>query len=163
MNDIIVDSDIESGSWPEAFEGAWGLVFNDVITLDSVFCVFFDSDNDSGTILEYPSIPLHIRIPDAYVSWRMNPQEPERNGECREIFVGDDFRRRGVGTKLCAWARSYAKNNQNVLFRAPSRMTPAAQSMFESISDIYGEEYTNPEEFPPTIPYSYWGGKILKI
>lgn len=158
---IVVDENIDSGEWPEEFSGAWAYVCQDLVTLDYLFCLYFDERNTEGEVLEFTQISHEFGLPDAYVSWRMNPELTEYMGECREIFVHPDHRRSGIGTKLCAWARSYAKNNQNVVFRAPSKMTPEAQYMFHHIAEIYNEEYTNPIDFPNTIPYGYWGGYLV--
>lgn len=152
MSEVILDENIENGEWPNEFSNAWLYVFFDYITSDTVAALFFDNDFNEGTVIEGYSKTL--TIPNAYVSWKTN-------GECREIFVDPEYRNKGIGSKLCAWARSYCLNNENIIFHAPPYMTPDAQQMFQSISNKYGEEYTNPEYFPPTIPYGYWGGYLV--
>ena len=161
MTEIITDQYIDNNVWPEEFSSGWIAVYNDYITLDVVSCLYFDDTNPEGTVLEFYGIQKDIRMPDAYISWKNNLEYPEKIGECREIFVSRDFRRRGIGTKLCAWARSYAYNSSGIIFKAPPRMTIDAQSMYSHISNIYGEPYNDPEDFPPNIPYSYWGGYIV--
>ncbi len=154
MSEIILDEGIESGEWPQEFSGAWVAAISDPITTDFICALYFDEINSESTVVEYQSIPPEIGIPDAYVSWKTD-------GECREIFVHPDYRRRGIGTKLCAWARSYAYNNQGLVFKAPPTMTASAQAMLQNVSNVYGEEYTDPESSPPTLPYGYWGGYLV--
>lgn len=158
---IVQDESIVQGQWPEEFSGAWAYLCDDPITLDTLFCLYFDEQNSEGSVLTFSSIPYDIGLPDAYVSWRMNEDRPSNMGECREIYVSENFRRRGIGTKLCAWARYYAKNNQDVVFRAPQSMSQSAQLMFHHIADVYNEEYTDSTDFPDTVPYGYWGGYLV--
>lgn len=149
---VILDSNIENGQWPPAFSGGWAYVFYHSVTSDTVVSFYKDNDFPEGTIIIGYDQPLSI--PQAYVSW-------QSNGECREIFVMPEYRNQGIGTALCAFARSYAYNNEGVIFRAPDKMTLSARAMLQNVCNIYGEEYTNPEEFPPTIPYGYWGGYLV--
>lgn len=151
-NNIALDNDIENGEWPDEFSGAWIYVFYDPITTDVVACLFFDGDFPQGTVIEGYSNP--ISLPAAYISWK-------QNGECREIFVSEEYRRRGIGTKLCAWARSYTYNNENFPFCAPNKMSIDAQLMYQHISSVYDEPYNDPEDFPPNIRFPYWGGYLV--
>jgi GNAT superfamily N-acetyltransferase len=151
MSEIIVDSSIESGKWPVEFSDGWLYVYYDYVTLDTVLCLFFDDDFPEGTIIE--GYNPTIEIPSAYVSWR-------QNGICRDIFVHPDFRRRGIGSKLCAYARSYLLKEGKV-FDAPPTMSAAADGMYESISSVYGEPYSEPNVVPHPIPYGYWGGYLV--
>lgn len=154
MDNIVVDEQIENGEWPQEFNGAWVAVCHDAITTDTVASLFFDDIHNSGDIIEWEYIDISMRLPDAYVSWR-------EDGVCREIFVSKDYRRRGIGSKLCAWARSYTVLNSENIFSPPQKMTLEAQMMYRSLSNNYGEPYNDPEDFPPTIPYSYWGGYLV--
>lgn len=149
---VILDSNIEGGGWPPEFAGGWAYIFYHDITTDTVLCLFKDNDFPEGTVIE--GYGHSITLPQAYVSWRTN-------GECREIYVKPEYRSAGLGTALCAYARSYAYKNNGVVFSAPSRMTISAQGMLQNICNVYGEEYTNPEDFPPTFPYGYWGGYLV--
>lgn len=161
MSSIPVDEEINAGLWPEELTPSWILVFNDYPTKDIVACLYFDETNESGSVVQAEGFVEALRLPDAYVSWQDNEEYPEKQGRCREIFVSRDFRRKGIGTFLCAWARSYTLNNFDYYFIAPDKMTKEAQYMYQYISDAYGEEYNNPEDFPLNIPYSYWGGHFV--
>lgn len=155
MSDIALDPEIESGQWPSEFSGAWIDVSPDPISGDTVLSLRFNNDHEEGYVLVNTERSLDPPIPDAYVSWR-------QDGECREIFVHPNYRRRGIGTKLCAYARSYAYNNQNgLVFYAPEKMTDEAKMMYMHISEIYNEPFTDPEYFPRSIAYSYWGGYLV--
>lgn len=158
---VVFDSNINAEIWPEQLEGSWIAVCDDPITTDIVACLFFDDTYESGSVINFNGIQKELRLPDAYISWKNNIEYQDSIGTCREIFVGRDFRRRGIGTFLCAWARSYTLNNFDYYFIAPDKMTTDAQYMYQYISNIYGESYNNPEDFPPTIPYSYWGGYFV--
>ena len=151
MSEVAVDSNIESGIWPDEFSGAWMYIFYDYVTTDTALCLFFDEDFEEGTIIEgySPSISL----PKAYVSWK-------EDGVCRDLFVHPDYRRRGIGNKLCAYARSYLLK-ENKIFSAPERMSLAADGMYQYISDVYGEGYSAPVTIPHNIPYGYWGGYLV--
>lgn len=154
MSEWAVDPEIESGEWPQEFSGAWMGIINDYISNDTICALYFNNNYPEAHLENYSSIPVDLGLPQAYISWRTN-------GECREIFVHPDYRRRGIGRKLCAWARYYANYSQGLLFTPPAKMTEQAQLMFQNISLVYGEPYTDPEEFPSTIPYGYWGGYLV--
>lgn len=149
---VILDSNIEDGGWPPEFAGGWAYIFYHDITTDTILCLFKDNDFPEGSVIE--GVGESISLPQAYVSWKAN-------GVCREIFVMPEYRNQGIGTALCAYARSYAYKTQNVVFSAPPKMTKSAQGMLQNVCNIYGEQYTNPEDFPPTIPYGYWGGYLV--
>lgn len=161
MSSISVDEEINSGGWPEEFFGAWIALCNDPVTTDIIACLYFDDLHSESSIINFEGIQYELRLPDAYVSWKNNVEFVESRGECREIFVSKNFRRRGIGTKLCAWARSYTYNNEDYIFSAPERMTSGAILMYNNISDIYNEPFIDPEESPLPIPYSYWGGYFV--
>jgi GNAT superfamily N-acetyltransferase len=151
MESIVVDTDIELGEWPQEFSGAWMYIYYDFPTTDTVMCLFFDSDFEEGTVIE--GYRPTIQIPSAYVSWK-------EDGVCRDIFVHPDFRRLGVGSKLCAYARSYLLKEDKV-FNAPETMSAAADGMYEKISEVYGEPYHTPNVVSHPIPYGYWGGYLV--
>lgn len=161
MNDIVLDENIENGEWPEEFSGAWMAICNDPVTTDVVCCLFFNQQNLESSLVDFNGIQYELGLPDAYISWKNNLEFIEQMGECREIFVSKNFRRRGIGTKLCAWARSYTYNNESYVFRAPNRMTYGAKSMYQNISNIYSEPFDDPMESEIPIPYSYWGGYFV--
>ena len=149
---VIFDENIQNGQWPEEFKDAWIYIFSDSISSDTVMCLFKDNDFPEGTVIE--GYNKSIAFPEAYVSWKTD-------GVCREIFVYPTHRRMGIGAALCAYARSYAYNSEGVVFRAPPAMSISAQGMLQNIENKYQEPYTNPEDFPPTVAYGYWGGIIL--
>jgi len=155
IDGVIFDEGISNGEWPAAFAGGWVAAFYDEVTTDVVVCLHVDSDHQEGEVLTFPSKPADLALPNAYVSWM-------QDGTCREIYVHPDYRRRGIGSALCAWARYFAAEKCNIVFKAPDRMTLEAQAMFQSLSNTYGEPYTDPENFPPTVPYSYWGGYFIE-
>jgi GNAT superfamily N-acetyltransferase len=146
---VVVDNDIEQGSWPIEFSEAWIEIVYDNICQDYVASLYFDERNPEGTIIENPDRVFELPLPQAYISWKSN-------GECKEIFVYKDYQRMGIGTKLCAWARSYLLKN-DIIFHAPNKMSTDAQGLFEALSIKYGEPYTNPEEAAVLRGYSYWG------
>lgn len=153
-SEVVLDESIENGEWPVEFSTAWILVTPDPISGDTLACLNFDDRNIEGTVIESAEREINLPLPQAYVSWK-------NNGECREIFVHPEYRRRGIGTKLCAWARSYTNKNKNITFHAPNSMTVEAKLMYNYISNYYGEPYFEPEDFPKTLPYSYWGGYFV--
>ena len=151
MSDIAVIPEIALGEWPEAFSNGWISVFYDEITGDTVACLYFNNIHEESSVIELDARPTEL--PDAYISW-------VQDGTCKEIYVSRDHRRKGIGTMLCGWARSYLLQS-DVVFHAPQKMTESAQLMFHSISENYGEPYTDPFDAPPTIPYGYWGGYLV--
>lgn len=158
---VIYDEFIENGGWPEEFLGAWIAVCNDPVTTDIVACLYFDDSYPESSVMNFDGIQYELRLPDAYVSWKNNLDYPDNLGECREVFVSREFRRKGIGTKLCAWARSYTHKNEDYIFYAPKRMTYGAKSMYENISNIYDEPFNDPMESEIPVPYSYWGGYFV--
>lgn len=155
MEDVVFDERISNGEWPASFAGGWITAFYDEPSTDIVVALYVDDSNPQGTVMTYPAMPADLPLPAGYVSWM-------QDGTCREIYVHPDFRRRGIGSALCAWARYFAALKCNIVFKAPDRMTPEAQAMFRSLSSTYGEPYTDPEDFPVTVPYSYWGGYFIE-
>lgn len=149
---VIIDENIESGQWPTPLAGAWVYSFYHEITSDTVLAIFFDNDFPEGTIIEGYNIPSEL--PHAYISWMPD-------GTCREIYVKNEYRRQGIGTALCALARTYLYNSTGQVFIAPSRMTEIAQMMYESVCTKYGETYTESQPMPPLLPYGYWGGYFM--
>lgn len=149
---IIIDENIENGEWPTPLAGAWAYSFYHEVTSDTVLAVFFDNDFPEGTIIE--GYNVSSTIPDAYISWMVD-------GTCREIYVKNEYRRRGMGTALCALARTYLFNTEQKVFVAPERMTDLAKSMYESVCIKYGETYTESQALPPLLPYGYWGGYFM--
>lgn len=149
MDSVAIDQDIENNIWPQEFSGAWIEIVWDDVCNDYVASLHFDERNQEGSVIVNPERNFDLPLPRAYVSWRPD-------GRCKEIFVHQDYQRMGIGTKLCAWARSYLLKD-GIIFHAPTRMSPSASSLFESISIKYGEPYTNPEEASVLRGYSYWG------
>lgn len=152
MSNIIIDNDIKNGVWPTALSGSWLYIFYHEITGDTVMACFFDDDFPEGTIIEGYNITY--TIPQAYVSWMPD-------GKCREIYVQREFRGQGIGTAMCALARTHLYNKNGIVFHAPQKMTESAQTMLHRISEEYGEPYSNPENAVPSIPYGYWGGYLI--
>jgi GNAT superfamily N-acetyltransferase len=150
MDDIVLDSDIESGAWPNQFNNSWANIFQDDISEDTILCLYFNEENEYGTINELGKLE---ELPDAYVSW-------DRNGICTQLFVKKQLRRKGIGTALCAYARSYAYSN-GIIFSAPQKMSINAKMMYESICEKYGEPDTYPEELGETPAYGYWGARFM--
>jgi GNAT superfamily N-acetyltransferase len=146
---IVVDSSIEAGVWPAAFAGAWIEVSPDPVSEDTVASLFFDSRNTEGTVIELAERSFTEPLPQAYVSWT-------KDGACRELYVEEEYRRRAIGSTLCAWARSYCLK-YDVIFSPPIKMSPDAILMFQSLCNTYGEEYTDPQEAPVFRGYGYWG------
>jgi GNAT superfamily N-acetyltransferase len=149
MSEVIVDSEIESGKWPIEFSGAWIEVIYDYLSSTYVASLYFDDRNEEGAVVINPDRIFELPLPQAYISWNLN-------GVCKEIYVIQDYRGRGIGTKLCAWARSYLLKH-GVLFSAPDKMSIDASAMFQSISTKYGEPFTYPEESGILRGYSHWG------
>lgn len=149
-SDPIVDAFIDSGGWPTAFSGAWIEVSPDYISGTTVASLFFDGRHPEGTVIELEERSFTEPVPPAYVSWQSH------DGVCKELFVDTQYRRRGIGSTLCAWARSYCLRF-GLVFSAPTRMSPDAALMFYSLCENYGEEYTNPIEAPVFRGYGYWG------
>lgn len=149
MSEIILDDQIEEGVWPEEFSGAWIDLSFDPITEDTVASLYFDNRFPEGHINIREERYFELPLPQAYISWKPS-------GECRQIFVNESHRRRGIGTKLCAWARSFCWN-QGIIFSAPDKMSNDAKLMFNYISEVYGEPYTDPEESSMLRGYGYWG------
>lgn len=152
MSDVIIDKNIENGEWPESLSGSWAYIFYHEITGDTVMACFFDDDFSEGTVIEGYNITY--QIPEAYVSWMPD-------GKCREIYVQKELRGRGIGTAMCAFARTYLYKKNGIVFYAPEKMTESAQSMLHKISEEYGEPYSNPENAVLGIPYGYWGGYLI--
>jgi GNAT superfamily N-acetyltransferase len=150
----LLDEAMESGQWPQEFEGAWMDITFDNLSGDTVASLYFNATFDSGHINVNEDRLFRSELPSAYVSWM-------RDGTCREIFVHPDFRRRGIGTMICVFARSYAYQNQGLVFSAPGSMTESARLLYSHISDSYGEPFGDPENYPPGVPYAYWGGYFV--
>ena len=151
MNDIVLDQNIEDGEWPSPFNNGWLNAFIDKVSGDTVLCLYLNNDFSPETLHESEERPE--ALPDSYVSW-------DRDGNCIEIFVKSELRRRGVGTALCAYARSYALD-KGVIFSAPHKMSLNAKMMYESICDQYGEPYSYPEQLGDTLAYGYWGARFM--
>lgn len=150
----VLDPEFESGVWPEEFNGGWIEIVDDTISGDTVAVLYFNENNPSGTVTVLNARIFREDIPDAYISWAPN-------GRCREIFVHPNYRRRGIGTKLCAFARSWAYHNQGVVFDSPGSMSHSAKKMYEYVCESYGEEFKEPLPFPEGVPYPYWGGYLI--
>lgn len=151
MENVVVDENIESGIWPNEFNNGWLNIFIDIVSGDTVLCLYFNNDFPYETVHESEERP--IILPDSYVSW-------DRDGNCIEVFVKPELRRRGVGTALCAYARSYALS-KGIIFSAPHKMSLNAKMMYESICNKYGETYLDPEELGSTLAYGYWGARFI--
>lgn len=146
---VIVDPAIAAGSWPTEFSGAWIEVSPDPVSGDTVASLFFDERHEGGSVVELADRSFTEPVPAAYVSWMSD-------GTCRELYVKVEYRRRKIGSMLCAWARSYCLKS-GILFSPPIKMSPDAMLMFQSLCSTYGEEYTGPEEAPVFRGYGYWG------
>lgn len=149
MSDVVVDQQVNSGVWPTQFADGWIEVVYDNITCDTVASLHIDDRNLEGTVFVNPDRNFELPLPAAYISW-------EPNGTCKEIYVGVNYRRQGIGTMMCAWARSYLLK-ENIIFSAPSKMSSDASAMFYNICNTYGEQFNNPEDAPILRGYGYWG------
>lgn len=150
MDDIVFEENINSGLWPKEFNGAWINIFTDEISSHTVICLYFDDTYESGTINNLGKLET---LPNAYVSWDIE-------GYCCSLFVEEELRRKGIGTMLCAYARTYAFS-QGVIFKAPRKMTETQMMLYQSIHEKYGEPYNNPDRLYNRMAYGYWGPRIV--
>jgi GNAT superfamily N-acetyltransferase len=151
---VIVDSNIDSGNWPQEFNNMWMNIFTNKLLNHIIFSLYNNINNESGQIIESEetlSINQPYDLPDAYISIDL------KTGEISEIYVKSSHRGQGVGTMLCAFARSYLLNN-GIMVIAPNGMTPAANGLFEYISSRYGEPYLEPVFVPLFQAYSDFSG-----
>jgi GNAT superfamily N-acetyltransferase len=150
MNEVVTDQYIDSGNFPIQFKQGWLNFFEDETSADRVLCLYLNENNEPGDLKE---LGMLEDLPDAYVSW-------DRNGICVEIFVKLELRRAGIGTALCAYARTHALKS-GIIFSAPHKMSLNAKMMYESICDQYGEPYSYPEQLGDTLAYGYWGARFM--
>ena len=149
MTELIVDLNLENNAWPPEFSGAWANIMISYLN-NTVFSLYFNDNYSEGTILEDNN---YLELPDAYVSIRPS-------GEIYEIYVTRPFRRKGIGSMMCAWTRTNFINRDLVVM-APAYMTDAAQGLYHYINSEYGEPYNNPGPVPIFDVYLDFGGRSI--
>lgn len=154
MNEIITIPELDNGQWPIEFNNMWMNIFINNLLNHKVFALYSNEDNETGGIVETQetlSINQPYDLPDAYISVDLT------TGEISEIYVKASHRGRGIGTMLCAFARSYLLNN-GIIVIAPNGMTQSANGLYEYISTTYGEPYSEPLLVPLFQAYSDFSG-----
>lgn len=149
MSDILIVPELENNAWPTEFSGAWANIMISYLN-NTVFSLYFNDKYPEGTILEDSN---YLELPDAYVSIRPS-------GEIYEIYVTRPFRRKGIGSMMCAWTRTNFINRDLVVM-APAYMTDAAQGLYHYINSEYGEPYNNPGPVPIFDVYLDFGGRSI--
>ena len=149
MSDILIVPELENNAWPTEFSGAWANIMISYLN-NTVFSLYFNDKYPEGTILEDSN---YLELPDAYVSIRLS-------GEIYEIYVTRPFRRKGIGSMMCAWTRTNFINRDLVVM-APAYITDAAQGLYHYINSEYGEPYNNPGPVPIFDVYLDFGGRSI--
>lgn len=148
MTDIIVVPELENNSWPVEFSGAW---INKFINHRNNICfgLYFNNKYPESFILENEQ---EEELPNAYIVI-------DQSGTILEIFVRKQYRGKRIATMLCGWTRSYLLA-YGIITSAPDSMTDSAKSLYQYISNTYGEPYVEPDGGPFFIVYSDFNGGV---